>query len=273
MVSLSVYTFWFLDWWDRNQLLSLLIRKKVINYNQLYSQFIFWWQLLYLVLGLVLCYSLTQLINYTLFALVQINWFNFSIQLAPIVIMFCLYLSYWFVLAVRPHPWAHLLFTITGLNVLYGVILHNFIKLKPFHWIHFSLTMASVLNILAYKTNFILWTITSHNTVTLLSGCSLLINNVYFTCDALFFDHFVQYNSTQTELNLWVTSFNFNVPTVNQLLLVFSNLGCYSLYQLTSNLVSLVTIIVVPYVHLLGFFSFTTLTLLKVWQVRLSRRF
>jgi len=63
-----------------------------------------------------------------------------------------------------------------------------------------------------------------------------------------------------------------NTSTVNQLLLVLQNIGCLTLYQLSGGVVSLVTLIVVPYVQTLPSLITLLLLLLKVWYSRPSYR-
>lgn len=273
LTGLAIAWIWLLLWWDRLQNFTLTLTPTPGMFKQFNNRTFFWWQLICLYVLLLVGYSLTQLINYTIFSLFQVNWFNFNIHLPPFIILAYLYLTFWFIIQNKPHLFTWSFLSALSVNVLYCIVLNNHLILRTYHVVHLVLLSALLINILAYKVNFLLWTLVASKSTFSLLKYSLVVNNVWYVCDSLFVDNVIQYNTTAVELNLWVTNFTSNTPSVNQLLLVFHNLGCYSLYHLTSGLTSLVTVIVIPYVNLLWGSVCITLVLLKVWYSRLSTRF
>jgi len=130
----------------------------------------------------------------------SINWFNFSLQVAPIIILTYLYGTFWFTLHQRINGLTYLVFTATGLNLLYSTTINSFLTRKLYHLIHISILIITTVNVLAYKVNYLMCSLTSTKSLTLLLGYGVVANNLTSTVDALFIDQYVQYNSTRVEL-------------------------------------------------------------------------
>jgi hypothetical protein len=274
VVSLYFLTLtWLLFWWDKFQVFTLTVLSSTTKLTAFLQRTLFWWQLVQLYVAVLVGYSLTQLVNYTLFSLFHINWLNITLNLPPVVVLCYLYFTYWFISSSKPRVEVWCFVLVTNINLIYSFLINVCTNFRLYQIVHVVLIVTLAVNLLAYKVNFLIWTFISTTGVVSLFNTSLVANNVWYACDALFVDQYVQYNTVLAELSLWVTNFTSNTPSINQLLLVFYNIGCTSLYHLTNNLTSLVTLIVVPYVSVLWGCACLTTALLVIWHARTSQRF
>jgi len=107
----------------------------------------------------VLYGSLGQLLSYTMFSLFQVNWFNLSGSFTTTVLVFYLYLLYWLTLTKTPQPFTYIAAVVSSINLLYYLPLTVFNRLKVSDLTHFLLVWITTINVLAYKTNFLLWSL------------------------------------------------------------------------------------------------------------------
>jgi len=265
ITTLVFYKTYRLVWWDKLQLFTLNTRSLVLPSPPYHTSFLFWWQVLWFNLFLLVGYSLTQLINYTIFSLFQINWFNFSIHLPPFILAMYLYLIHWFTLPVGTSMLTLCMMVVSEVNTVYILILNLYVIRKVYQVLHVVFIWTLTVNILAYKTNFLTWTFLALNSVFSFTPTGAVATGASFICDALFIDQVMSYNSTIANVTTWITYFTSNSPDMNQLVLSLYNEGCCSLYQLTNRLNVLTIVIIAPYVNLLTIAVVLTLTFLRLW--------
>lgn len=269
--AVACYHVWWLVWQDRRNLHTLVTVSKQNRSLTYYT--IFWWQLILVIILWVMSGSLSQLISYTMFSLFQVNWFNLAGSFTTTILVFYLYMLYWLTLSKTTHPFTYIITVISSTNLLYWLPVTTLTRLRISDSIHTILLWATTVNILAYKTNFLFWSLETINGVWFLQHVSFISTNIYVTCDTVFIDNYVQLNSTGTEVGWWVSNFISNSININPFFLILRGGTCTSIYQLTfGTIVSSITI-VTPYVPSLLLFTVCIGITVRLWYKRLYYRF
>jgi len=217
---------------------TILIRFiTAVGYVIKYLNVVVWTLILYVLIFILIIVSFTPLVNYFLWIYFNINSLNFVLNINIIVICLVLgslipFISNYQLNMLILYPLLLLISpSLVYIIVLSLVITHNFSR-----WLHTSLILLFVSNILSYNIQFIYWYTFTEIFDIIIDSQLLSKNNEIHVCNNYFIDQVcVSNTSTQITFNTWNVFYSTNSLSLNNFNLLFNNNTFVNIYYLSSN--------------------------------------
>jgi len=100
----------------------------------------------------------------------------------------------------QPHKVIPVIVTTLVINIIYSLSVFNTLTLKLYQLIHSFLLILTSINILTYKTNFLLWSLVSNN-VSYVVKTGVYFSSYCWVCDSVFIDSGVFYTTVNESIN------------------------------------------------------------------------
>ena len=214
--------------------------------------FMNWGVLWLIVIASFIVYSFNPLVNYFTHTTLGIDILNWNPKLFELVTTFIIVFSFLFIKASHRTMFTDVVIvsTLTNLPTYFALAI-------PFRWkwsqiLHVLLLYIFILNLTSYFTTHMLWLLKTHTCLTYLASNTLSTGFFIWSCDAMFIEKASALISNNSVIDYWTLLFKFNKPKVNAFFLWATNLGCFSLYQLTFYYVSSFTLIINPQTFSIG---------------------